>query len=176
MRDRQVHQALPVHLDRGEKKEPADEGDRKGELETKEIKVLWDHLERVASKASWHLWDHRVKLDPKDKKEMRGLQVCRELKGSLANRFLPLLLLFLLQNWTASFQCSVSGNPQPKITWSKQDGQSNITRSAGSRGTLLLQRVVGSDSGVYKCSASSILGQAEALVQLIVNGKLFKLH
>ena len=77
---------------------------------------------------------------------------------------------------TASFQCSVSGNPQPKITWSKQDGQSNITRSAGSRGTLLLQRVVGSDSGVYKCSASSILGQAEALVQLIVNGKLFKLH
>ena len=76
---------------------------------------------------------------------------------------------------TASFQCSVSGNPQPKITWSKRDGQSDITQTAVSRGTLLLQTVVGSDSGVYKCSASNILGQAEALVQLEVNGKLFTL-
>ena len=74
---------------------------------------------------------------------------------------------------TASFQCSVSGNPQPTITWSKRDGQSDITQSAVSRGTLLLKTVSGSDSGVYKCSASNILGQAEALVQLEVNGKLF---
>ena len=74
---------------------------------------------------------------------------------------------------TASFQCSVSGNPQPIITWSKRDGQSDETQSAVSRGTLLLKTVAGSDSGVYKCSASNILGQAEALVQLEVNGKLF---
>ena len=73
---------------------------------------------------------------------------------------------------TASFQCSVSGNPQPTITWSKRDGQSDITQSAVSRGTLLLQTVVASDSGVYKCSASNILGHAEALVQLEVNGKV----
>ena len=33
--------------------------------------------------------------------------------------------------------------------------------------------MVGSDSGVYKCSASNILGQAESMVQLVVNGKLF---
>ena len=74
---------------------------------------------------------------------------------------------------TASFQCSVSGNPQPTITWSKRDGQSDITQSAVSRGTLLLKTVVGSDSGVYKCSASNILGQAESMVQLVVNGKFF---
>ena len=76
------------------------------------------------------------------------------------------------ESGTASFQCSVSGNPQPAITWSKRDGQSDITQSAVSRGTLLLKKVVGSDSGVYKCSASNILGQAEALVELVVNGKL----
>ena len=75
------------------------------------------------------------------------------------------------ESGTASFQCSVSGNPQPAITWSKRDGQSDITQSAVSRGTLLLKEVVGSDSGVYKCSASNILGQAEALVELVVNGK-----
>ena len=73
---------------------------------------------------------------------------------------------------TASFQCSVTGNPEPAITWSKRDGQLDITQSAVSRGTLLLKKVVGSDSGVYKCSASNILGQAEALVELVVNGKL----
>ena len=76
------------------------------------------------------------------------------------------------ESGTASFQCSVSGNPQPVITWSKRDGQSDITQSAVSRGTLLLKKVVGSDSGVYKCSASNILGQAQALVELVVNGRL----
>ena len=73
------------------------------------------------------------------------------------------------ESGTASFQCSVSGNPQPAITWSKRDSQSDITQSAVSRGTLLLKKVVGSDSGVYKCSASNILRQA--LVELVVNGK-----
>ena len=76
------------------------------------------------------------------------------------------------ESGTTSFQCSVSGNPQPAITWSKRDGQSDITQSAVSRGTLLLKKVVGSDSGVYKCSASNILGQVEALVELVVNGEL----
>ena len=76
------------------------------------------------------------------------------------------------ESGTASFQCSVSGNPQPAIIWSKRDGQSEITQSSVSRGTLFLKKVVGSDSGVYKCSASNILGQAEAMVELVVNGKL----
>ena len=98
-RARQVHQALPVHLDRGEKKEPEDEGDRKGEPETKEIKVLWDHLERVVSRASWDLGDHRVNLDPKDKKEIRDFQEYQELKENLVNPFQPLLLLFLPKIW-----------------------------------------------------------------------------
>ena len=75
------------------------------------------------------------------------------------------------ESGTASFQCSVNGNPQPAITWSKRDGQSDITQSAVSRGSLLLKKVVGSDSGGYKCSASNILGQAEGLVELVVNGK-----
>ena len=74
---------------------------------------------------------------------------------------------------SASFQCSVSGNPKPAINWSKRNSQSQISWSMASEGKLLLTNVRGSDSGTYNCSAVNILGQAQALVQLIVNGKTF---
>ena len=70
---------------------------------------------------------------------------------------------------SASFQCSVSGNPNPVIVWSKNRQSS---RSVVSGGKLLLKNVQGNDSGTYNCSAVNILGQAQALVQLIVNGKI----
>ena len=73
---------------------------------------------------------------------------------------------------SASFQCSVSGNPKPAINWSKQNSQSQISRSMASEGKLLLSNVRGSDAGTYNCSAVNILGQAQALVHLIVNGKI----
>ena len=50
-----VPQALPVHLDQEEEKGPGDEEARKEELETREIKELWDRQERAASKALWGL-------------------------------------------------------------------------------------------------------------------------
>ena len=71
---------------------------------------------------------------------------------------------------SASFQCSVSGNPNPVIVWSRKNRQSS--RSLVSGGKLLLENVQGSDSGTYNCSAVNILGQEQALVQLIVNGKI----
>ena len=73
---------------------------------------------------------------------------------------------------SASFQCSVSGNPEPAITWSKLEKQSEISQSADSSGKLVLQSVTGSDSGVYKCSAANILGKAQALLRLEVNGNV----
>ena len=72
---------------------------------------------------------------------------------------------------TASFQCSVSGNPKPASTWSKLEGKSEKILSATTDGKLILPNAAGSDSGVYKCSASNILGQAQALVRLVVNSK-----
>ena len=71
---------------------------------------------------------------------------------------------------SASFHCSESGSPNPVIVWSKTNRQSS--RSMVSGGKLLLKNVRGSDSGTYNCSAVNKLGQAQALVQLIVNGTI----
>ena len=78
--------------------------------------------------------------------------------------------LIVNKSGTASFQCSVSGNPEPTVAWSKMDNQSQLLHSMGSRGQLLLSKVTGSDTGTYFCSAANILGKAQAQVQLVVNG------
>ena len=72
---------------------------------------------------------------------------------------------------TASFQCSASGNPEPAVTWRKLNSQSQISQSAVLRGKLELKKVTGSDSGVYQCSATNILGNSQEVVRLAVNGE-----
>ena len=72
---------------------------------------------------------------------------------------------------SASFECSVSGNPKAAMEWSKLNSQSQISPSAVSGGKLLIKNVAGNDTGKYNCSAVNILGKAYALVQLVVNGK-----
>ena len=83
--------------------------------------------------------------------------------------------LTVSEKGAASYQCSVSGNPEPAVVWSKLDNQSEISRSAVSGGKLLLRNVKASDSGAYRCSAANILGQAQEQVQLVVYGKFFVL-
>ena len=77
---------------------------------------------------------------------------------------------------TASFQCSVSGNPEPAVVWSKRGNLSEVSKSAVSRGRLLLKNVQEIHSGEYQCSATNILGHAQTLVQLVVNGESFVKH
>ena len=72
---------------------------------------------------------------------------------------------------SASFQCSVSGNPKPVLKWSQLNSLSQIGPSTVSGGKLLLKNVAGNNAGKYNCSAVNILGKAHALVQLVVNGK-----
>ena len=71
----------------------------------------------------------------------------------------------------ASFQCSVSGNPEPALVWSKGGNLSEVSRSTVLGGRLLLKNVNASDSGEYQCSARNILGHAQTLVRLVVNGE-----
>jgi len=76
---------------------------------------------------------------------------------------------------TASFQCSVGGNPKPAVSWSKLDNQSEITQSAVLNGKLELKKVSGSHSGVYQCSATNILGNSKEVVRLAVNGEFLEI-
>ena len=76
----------------------------------------------------------------------------------------------------ASFQCSVNGNPEPAVVWSKRGNFSEVSKSMISRGRLLLKNVNESDSGEYQCSATNILGHAQTVVQIVVNGEfLYKI-
>jgi len=82
-------------------------------------------------------------------------------------------MLTVNESGSASFQCSSSGSPQPAILWRKLDNQSEISQSAVSEGTLHLKNVTASDSGLYQCSATNILGKTQAMAQLVVNGKYY---
>ena len=70
-----VSQALPVHRDQRQTKDPGDGED------TKETKALWDLLEKVASKASRDQQVRRVMLDSRDKKGDMGPAGMPEAKG-----------------------------------------------------------------------------------------------
>ena len=81
------------------------------------------------------------------------------------------LTLTVNEGGSASFQCSASGNPEPAVAWSKLDSQSKIAQSAVSGGKLQLKQVTKTDSGMYQCAATNILGDSREVVRLTVNGK-----
>ena len=80
--------------------------------------------------------------------------------------------LIVNEGGTASFQCSATGNPEPSVAWSKLNSQSELSQSAASGGKLKLKQVTGSDTGLYQCSATNILGDSRKVARLTVNGKL----
>ena len=71
----------------------------------------------------------------------------------------------------ASLQCSASGNPAPKVVWSRVNGSLPVGRSGVFGGKLEVQNSEMNDSGVYQCEATNILGGARKRVQLVVNGE-----
>ena len=71
------------------------------------------------------------------------------------------------------FQCSVSGNPKPKMKWNRLLKDSEFEQSTVSEGRLQLRNIRGGDAGMYRCSAANILGQAQKTVRLVVNGMFF---
>ena len=53
-------------------------------------------------------------------------------------------------------RCQATGDPQPKVTWTKKGGELPVRRSeAGVDGTLTIWNAVEADSGIYTCVASS---------------------
>ena len=64
--------------------------------------------------------------------------------------------------------CTASGQPSPKITWSKTVGSLPGDRIKVQGGTMKICSVTKKDGGVYICKAENILGLAADTAQLMV--------
>ena len=64
--------------------------------------------------------------------------------------------------------CTASGQPSPKITWSKAVGSLPGERIKEQAGTMKIYSVIKKDGGTYICKAENILGSALATAQLTV--------
>ena len=73
---------------------------------------------------------------------------------------------------SASFQCQVKGNPEPQVTWMKQNSTVfTDKRVVQSRGSLMMTDVTSQDDGVYTCVAKIIFGIVTSSATLTVQGE-----
>ena len=71
-------------------------------------------------------------------------------------------------NKAALPECHVTSFPPAVITWSKVLGELTQTRAVWKDGDLSIMNAQKTDSGLYKCKASNILGHESAVTQLVV--------
>ena len=68
--------------------------------------------------------------------------------------------------------CGATGQPQPRITWSKAFGTLPMDRAEVIEGTLTIYSVTKKDRGTYICRAENILGSAAGTFHLMVFSRL----
>ena len=94
------------------------------------------------------------------------------------NRFLFFLLdaprtflsskrLMAEENQNVTIACTASGQPQPRVTWSKPFGSLPKGRVEVVNGTLTIYNVAKTDGGIYLCKAENVMG-AEIATALVV--------
>ena len=76
------------------------------------------------------------------------------------------------ENQKVTISCTVTGQPPPKITWSKAGGSVPVGRIHVQDGTLKIFKVTRKDGGIYICKAENILGSVTDTAQLIVYSPL----
>ena len=80
-------------------------------------------------------------------------------------------------NQNVTIACTATGQPQPKITWSKVGGDLPKGRSEVMKDALTIYQVTRNDGGIYMCKADNILGTATDMAQLMAFSPLrFKLR
>ena len=86
----------------------------------------------------------------------------------------PPMPMVVNETGTAMFQCEVEGNPQPRVTWLK-DNSSLLTnkRIVPSRAGLIINDVRSEDGGKYTSVARNILGIIMSLAEPSVQGRRY---
>ena len=64
--------------------------------------------------------------------------------------------------------CTASGQPQPRITWSKSFGSLPKDRAEVVNGTLTIYNVAKTDGGTYLCNTKNIMGSKTDTAQLTI--------
>ena len=95
-------------------------------------------------------------------------QTCSAPKVTISPRKLT-----VLKGTTASFRCSASGNPWPRVSWSRADGSLvNKNATVTSDGLIAIPSVRLMDAGRYTCTAENIVRKIEETVDLVVQSRL----
>ena len=68
--------------------------------------------------------------------------------------------------------CTASGQPQPRITWSKSFGSLPKDRAEVVNGTLKIYNVAKTDGGTYLCNTKNIMGSKTDTAQLTIFSSL----
>ena len=76
------------------------------------------------------------------------------------------------ENQKVTISYTVTGQPPPKITWSKAGGNVPVGRIHVQDGTLKIFKVTRKEGGIYICKAENILGSVTDTAQLIVYAPL----
>ena len=77
----------------------------------------------------------------------------------------------VIANQSAVFQCSVSGNPPPTLTWLGENSAPLKSRFRFDRdGRLEVRHVTLDDAGEYTCVGSNLLGTTNKTAIMIVRG------
>jgi len=81
----------------------------------------------------------------------------------------PPVPMVVNQTGTASLQCEVKGNPEPRVTWLKQNSSLLADkRVVQSLGGLMITDVMSQDGGIYTCVARNIFGVKTSSATLTV--------
>ena len=78
---------------------------------------------------------------------------------------------------TATFKCTASGDPSPKISWRFENNTLNSTSQKynisiiGNSSTLVVRNLSRDDNGTYECHANNTVGSSSNTSELIVLSK-----
>lgn len=74
-----------------------------------------------------------------------------------------------LPGHTTFLECPVVGNPPPRVTWSKRNGELPSSRTEMIYGGLKISNVTSTDDGVYECVYQNTLGSLSHMITLSYN-------
>ena len=72
----------------------------------------------------------------------------------------------LTEGETGQLNCQFGGNPAPRISWSRLEGEIASKAIEQANGTLVIPNLSAADQGAYKCEAKNAVGKKSS--QIIV--------